>query len=346
MAEVYRSADVITPLGGITTIFEKQSSGPTRRYKNSYNTTISSEPDTAIQQAHDFNITTNYSFPLSADNFNDVGQSQHTMQILAYPTTVDKYLQNLWSNINNLKDQLSTQAWSAVSSAISTLTSGGTLSQQQIKDLQTAFNTGASVDFNQLKDYRINTLKPEAIFTFYMPSPIIFQQDNDYEEIGLTGWTMNKLLPEASHIGGTEAGFSDLAGYPINPKVEILYDTTPQRKFQFEFRLSPSSEAEAVHLEEMIKKLRMTAAPTRQGVGGIIWKAPDTYDIKFLHNGEENTKIPKINECVCHSIEVDYTSTSGDLWSTFRTGHPVTTRIKIDFQEKEVLDRENVERGF
>lgn len=291
---------------------------------------VASEPEVAIQTATESATTEKFSFPMNADSYNDVGQSKHTIQFIAHETRdVSQYfnLDNIDTNIQRLSEE--------------------------IKDRWGNSYFLETRDFTLERLNRIYLKKPEAIFTFYMPSPIIFHQGNEYEDISLLqigNQTIGNALGYKEVIDTEKNSALESAaqymGYSLNPVIEILYQATSLRKFEFEFRLSPTSEAEAIMLEKMIRKLRAVSSPERQFVGGIFFKAPDTFDIRFMHNGIENTKIPKIHECVLESLEVDYTSASGDLWSTFRTGHPVSTRLRMEFKEKEIIDRYNVEKGF
>jgi len=307
-------------------------------YRKVFDDSKTSDPEEIIANRQEESLTQYYSFPSSTDTFNDVGQSQHTIQIIAYKSI----------SLTDSVDGLLESSYNTVSELINIIKANDR-------------------NFDDEKFNRLYKIHPEALFTFYMPSPIIFRQENKYENIDMNKLSsvldsaadgiMENMKEGGGKVGrrimgvgaGLLSGAVDAAkyfGYPIRPIVELLFETTDQRTFQFEFHFTPSSESEARTLEAIIKKLRAVATPTRQLLGGLLWKSPDSFDIKFLHNGVENTKIPKINECVCTSIEVDYTSMSGDLWSTFRTGHPVTTRVLLSFTEKELLDRQNVERGF
>lgn len=301
-----------------------------------------------------------YTFPYFDDLTSK--KSSHTMMIIGYRSVFGEVLRRGGDAL--------VQGASSIVGAVSTGASmiGNDELQQAASDLQDRIdNLGEtnSVLFpgtsqrNFAAERRARILgqisrEIDATFEFYMPNPIIFQDGNSYDDISLmemgSSFITNAATvnPAAGILtrGTVDAvgGAAKLTGYPINPKIEILFKNKPQRRFEFEFMFSPESESESEHLREAIQTLRMTASPEKVGpANGILWRSPDTYDIKFFHNGEENTMIPRVQECVMESIEVDYTQTG--MWTTFSNGFPVQTRMRLQFREREPNDRLNIEQG-
>lgn len=321
------------------------------------------KPEEVMASAANSKVATMHTFPSTADGFSYIGQSRHTMQILAYETSPYKTWNDIKTKFESLSSNLGDSFKEAYQQLKDQLTSGG------IPDISAVGNSlsllgQADIDYSELRNSRINQVKPEAIFTFYMPTPIIYRSENRYEEISLTRSISGGISSAASTEGLPTSGFKgkiagalkavdkfgsaaanalQMGGYPINPMIEILYENTLQRTFEYEFRFAPTSEAESISLKQTIERLRETAAPTRMAAG-ILWKAPDTYDIMFLHNGVENTNIPKVSECVMESIEVDYAP--NDKWVTFRNGYPIDVRMRLAFRELDPIDRANVKRGW
>ena len=155
--------------------------------------------------------------------------------------------------------------------------------------------------------------------------------------------------------GGTIRQLAAVAGYPINPKIEVIFSHTPQRSFRMEFLLAPKSQKESETVKNIIDTLRFHAAPEISGNGPIpgtnfggaiipLFVPPAEFDITFYHKGKENTKIPRINTCAIEQIEVDY-APSG-IYSTFTNGYPVQMRLSIAFRELEILHKQRVAQGF
>ena len=138
---------------------------------------------------------------------------------------------------------------------------------------------------------------------------------------------------------------SQLAGTPINPCVEVLYTTTALRDFTFDFLFVPRNEKESEIIEEIIRTLRFHAAPEVVN-GGFTFVPPAEFDITFFHRGVENTHVPRINTCVMTQFEVDYSSGMDGLWTSFRNGQPVATRVRMTFHEVELVHKLRVLQGF
>lgn len=198
----------------------------------------------------------------------------------------------------------------------------------------------------------------------HMPTPLVFNTHNIYEEISLTSLGAKlgvaavgaaaRLLPQSTRsalntvttAAGQAAGVAaQLAQRPINPMVEILFATTAPRQFTFEVLMAPRNEKESETIKSIIKAFRFHGAPEIGGLGGLLWIPPADFDITFFNKGVENVNILRINTCVLERIEVDYAPTSG-IYSTFRNGHPVAVRMSLGFRELEPLSKERINQGF
>ena len=75
---------------------------------------------------------------------------------------------------------------------------------------------------------------------------------------------------------------------------------------------------------------------------------PDTFNIQYMYDDNENQYIHKISECVLKTVTVSY---GGDRYKTFqgvkgRGAPPVETSISLAFAELELISRERIEEGF
>lgn len=192
----------------------------------------------------------------------------------------------------------------------------------------------------------------------HMPTPLIFNTHNVYEEISLTalggkaigiaaGSALRGVAGQLfqSFLGGASTG-AKLLQRPINPMLEILFSTTAPRQFTFEVLMAPRNEQESVSMKNIIRSFRYHGAPEIQAATlGLTWIPPAEFDITFFNKGIENTHITRINTCVLERIEVDYAPTSG-VYATFRNGHPVAVRMSLGFRELEPIHKERVIQGF
>jgi hypothetical protein len=224
---------------------------------------------------------------------------------------------------------------------------------------------------------RMNALKTEFLsiprFTrrikesiaMFMPNPVVYNTVNEYQEISLTALAGGLLTAGAGAATaaflGKDAGqgvenllnsvtggigkLSSLAGYPINPRVEVMFSKTNLRQFVFEFLMAPRNVEESENMKAIIRTLRYHSAPELDSVTeGFTWIPPAEFDITFYNKGVENTNIPRINTCVLDRIEVDYAPTG--VYSTFSNGHPVAARLSLGMREIEVVHKRRVLQGF
>jgi hypothetical protein len=208
----------------------------------------------------------------------------------------------------------------------------------------------------------------------FMPGSILYGQQNQYEEIsmtaiagnvgkaglqyataalsGLASGALGKAVGRASGsatainaLGQSIGTIASITQNPINPRVEVLFSTTNQRQFVFEFLMAPRNEQESKTIEQIVRTLRFHAVPElNSSTGGLTFIPPAEFDITFFHKGVENVKIPRINTCVLNRIDVDY-SPQG-VYSTFKNGYPVAVRLSLAFTEIEMLHKARIVQGF
>lgn len=205
------------------------------------------------------------------------------------------------------------------------------------------------------------TRRVKESIALFMPNPVIFNSQNEYQEISLTAlggqlattaagigttWARATRLGNVIDSGGQVAGeASRLAGFPINPRVEVMFSRTHLRQFVFEFLMAPRNEKESETMKGIIQTLRYHAAPEIDYLTqGFTFIPPAEFDITFYDKGNENTNIPRINTCVLDRIEVDYAP--GGSYATFSNGHPVSARLSLGMREIEILHKRRIVQGF
>ena len=192
----------------------------------------------------------------------------------------------------------------------------------------------------------------------FMPSSLVYNTQHAYEDISLTamvgtfGAAALSALGAAgavagsaisSFVGGSGGQLAKAAGFPINPRIEVLYAHTPQRQFVFEFLMSPRNQKESQIIKSIIKTLRFHSS-AELTLKGFAFIPPAEFDITFFNKGVENINVPRINTCVLERVEADYSPTG--VYSTFSTGHPVTVRLSLGFRELELVHKLRVAQGF
>ncbi len=217
------------------------------------------------------------------------------------------------------------------------------------------------------------TRRIKESIALFMPTPIIFNTTNEFQEISLTSLATGMAVGAAGLVGGfvggirggvggasalgsTASGFvqgaaergatiSGMAGYPINPRVEVIFSRTHLRQYRLEFLMAPRNERESIAMQGIIRTLRFHSVPELdQATRGFTFVPPAELDFTFFNKGVENLYIPRMNTCVLDQIEVDFAPTG--TYSTFSSGHPVMARLSMGVREIEPLHKRRVLQGF
>jgi hypothetical protein len=144
-------------------------------------------------------------------------------------------------------------------------------------------------------------------------------------------------LVNATQIAGGALGFA------LNENLLVLFRSMGLRTFSYDFFFSPKSAREALAVRNIIKSFRFHAHPEVNFGYGLLYTAPGTFDITFMHRGTENKNIHKVSTCVLNSVEVDYAPLG---WTTHTDGMPIQTRLSLSFTETEVMTKEKISSGY
>lgn len=171
--------------------------------------------------------------------------------------------------------------------------------------------------------------------------------DDGLTYFGAGGATKGKNNPvkiAEAMVGGVTGLLraSKFVGTPVNPMVEVIFATKPQRQWTFEVLMAPRTANESRTIREIIQTIRYYAAPE---VSNFWFLPPAEFDITFFRNGQENKNLPRINTCVLERIDVDYAPGDG-VYSTFSDGSPVAVRLSLGFRELEINHKKRVLEGF
>jgi hypothetical protein len=175
----------------------------------------------------------------------------------------------------------------------------------------------------------------------------------------LTPFILNRALQQGFGNSGA-AVFAAATGTVTNPQLELIYTSPSFRQFRFDFMMYPRSSKEALEVQRILNRLRFHQAPEilKEGAGGFgsfFLVPPSEFDIEFYYNGRINPNIPKISTCVLTSIDTDYAPNG---WAAYevpsdrgnsvlgKTGMPVGIRLSLNFQETEILTKDNFDRAI
>jgi len=146
---------------------------------------------------------------------------------------------------------------------------------------------------------------------------------------------------------GTDAGslLSRTEGAILNPNMELLFQAPTLRPFNFTFKMSARSQAEAKEIIGIIRFFKQGMSP-QKSASNLFLKAPHTFRIQYLHlgmNGRDHPYIGKIKECALQNLSVSYTPEG--QYATFRDGVLVSYEMTMQFQELEPVFNEDYGLG-
>lgn len=160
--------------------------------------------------------------------------------------------------------------------------------------------------------------------------------------------------PETIYLASKAVGMENVGailnkarGYAINPQVQMIYKGIDLRTFQLTFTFTPKSAQEAKEVDDIISLFKLHYAPrlesgTQTSVNSMFFIPPSMFTVQFMHNGRENTHLPKYGECVLSNITVDYAPNG---FAAYEDGSPVQSQLMLQFKETEIIDRNKLEKG-
>jgi len=180
----------------------------------------------------------------------------------------------------------------------------------------------------------------------YIPDNVNFSYNAQYGEINLGGQdgALTKLPgiigKAANFVAGTDAGrlFLRSQGVALNPNQQVMFEGLELRTFSFDFNFMPKSAEESGDVKKIIQAFKYYSRPkTVDKSFGLIFVPPSIWKIQFMFLNGENRWVNKIADSVITNVEVEYAPNG---WSTHQDGSPVNVKLKLDFKELSLIDRD------
>jgi len=144
-------------------------------------------------------------------------------------------------------------------------------------------------------------------------------------------------------FAGSREVFEMQRGFIKAPRMELAFKGIPKRDFSYEFKMMPKSAAEAAMAEKIVKKFKTMMLPEIKNAGAMQLTMPATFDIQYMHVGQENSHLNKIGTCVLTNMDVKY---GGDKYKTYKDAVPMETSMTLNFKELDLITRDKAEEGF
>ena len=162
----------------------------------------------------------------------------------------------------------------------------------------------------------------------------------------------NLTLKGLETLGGGEGlvqNFDKIFGQTLNPYIEVAFQSTGMRTFDYTFKFAPKSRAETDEVKAIINLFRFHMLPEMKGTSSRYLTLPSTFDIHYMWQSgrttaKENSFYNKIATCVLTNVNVDYTP-NGEVQS-FGDGAPTQIEMGLSFKETEMMTKQHVNEGF
>ncbi len=165
-------------------------------------------------------------------------------------------------------------------------------------------------------------------------------------------------------VPGVRARAEIASGVIMSNKMEMAFRGINRRSFSYSFIFMPKSEQEVQVVQKIIHLFKFHAHgefgnkhgkssdARKVKATGFEMTLPDTFDIRYMYQGQANTHMNKISECYLKNVEVSY---GGDRYVAYKpteslhggnTPPPQRTTLNLTFQELEILDKKRIDEGF
>jgi hypothetical protein len=175
--------------------------------------------------------------------------------------------------------------------------------------------------------------------------------DDQFGGTGVTAGTRNALRSvfagkALNTLGANVSADSILSratGQILQSNLELLFSGVKLRTFPFIFDFTPRGPDEAEQVMNIIRALKKSAAPRRQGSGGPLFiGSPKMFQLQYISGNREHPFLNKFKLCALSDISINYTASG--TYATYPDGTPVHIRMQLTFKEMNPIYAEDYER--
>ena len=130
-------------------------------------------------------------------------------------------------------------------------------------------------------------------------------------------------------------------GVAVNPHMAVLFQGTEFRSHQFTYKMTALSQPDAHAIESIVRGFKYFSSPILTSVS---YTFPDEWFISFMGGQGELTSLFKIGRSVLKNVQVTYGTESSAVFT--RDDMPLTVTIALEFQETELVTKEQIEGNY
>lgn len=158
-----------------------------------------------------------------------------------------------------------------------------------------------------------------------------------------------KEIPGAAQqLGvGMIAGFAGVSangllamsrGEIYNPNVELLYQGPKLRSYNLQFQFVPKDPAEAKAVNDIILEFKKWSAPSLKDKN--MMTVPHIWQITYNSFSGQNKNMNAFKKAACTNVAVQ-NNQGMNMHMSFEDGMPILTTLSLNFQEVDIITRED-----
>ena len=124
-------------------------------------------------------------------------------------------------------------------------------------------------------------------------------------------------------------------GMTLNSNLELLFDSVNLRSFPFSINFTPRTPEESMMVKHIIRAFKSSMAAKKGtsevGQGGIFLRAPDVFQLRYLHRGKDHPFLNSFKHCALTGMQVNYTNAG--TFASYEDGTPVSISMNLTFKE-------------
>ena len=124
-------------------------------------------------------------------------------------------------------------------------------------------------------------------------------------------------------------------GMTLNSNLELLFDSVNLRSFPFSMNFTPRTPEESIMVKHIIRAFKSSMAAKKGtsdvGQGGIFLRAPDVFQLRYLHRGKDHPFLNSFKHCALTGMQVNYTNAG--TFASYEDGTPVSINMNLTFKE-------------
>ena len=124
-------------------------------------------------------------------------------------------------------------------------------------------------------------------------------------------------------------------GMTLNSNLELLFDSVNLRSFPFSMNFTPRTPEESMMVKHIIRAFKSSMAAKKGtsdvGQGGIFLRAPDVFQLRYLHRGKDHPFLNSFKHCALTGMQVNYTNAG--TFASYEDGTPVSISMNLTFKE-------------